>query len=121
MNIKCQICNGKCCFGEIEVFSWDEIYNDPVFTVKIDDNGIRDQVMRTDYMNRCAAFRDGKCCVYYKRPTVCKEFAVDSPCCLNFKSGKLNKHSCKPCNLVVSILERKKNESKGSKTNNRKN
>lgn len=118
MNIICEYCWGKCCVGEIEVFPWDEIYSDPVFTVKVENNGIRDQLMKTDYMNRCAAFKGKKCCIYYKRPTVCREFVVDSPCCLNFKSGKLNKHSCEPCGLVTIILEKRKekNESKRPKT-----
>jgi len=119
MNKICQICNGKCCVGEIEVFPWDEIYSDPFFTVKVENNGIRDQLMRTDYLNRCIAFKEEKCCVYYKRPTVCREFAVDSPCCINLKSGKVKKHLCEPCIVVKNILEKRENESKGSKKGNK--
>jgi len=119
MNKICQYCGGKCCVGEIEVFSFDEIYSDPVYTIKVANNGIRDQLMRTNPQNHCVAYKEDKCCIYYKRPTVCREFAVDSPCCLNFKSNKVNKHSCEPCVVVASILEkRKEDESKRSKKNN---
>jgi Fe-S-cluster containining protein len=107
MNELCQNCGGKCCVGEIEVLGWDEIYSDLALTIKVDDNGRRDQVMKTDSKNNCIALIDKKCTIYDKRPTACKEFTVGSPCCLKFVEGRETKHLCNKCDLLTAILERR--------------
>jgi len=103
----CRTCNGKCCVGEVEVFKWDAIYSDQSLTMQVDDNGLRDRVMKVDSDNNCVALIEGKCSIYEKRPTVCRRFTVGSPCCIDFCTGEKIKHACVKCDLVTAIVEEK--------------
>jgi Fe-S-cluster containining protein len=102
MDELCQNCGGKCCVGEIEVLSKDAIFSDDSLTTKVEANGFRDRVIKTDPQNNCIALVGGKCTIYDKRPWVCRKFEVDSVCCSNFITGKNTRHECEICNLFLT-------------------
>lgn len=88
--------------GIIDVYSNDEIYYDNTLVYENEDLKY-DKVMQTDENQRCIALKNGKCSIYEKRPRVCREFEVGSSRCENFRTGKLNSHSCKICPLSEMI------------------
>ena len=100
----CDICRGKCCVGQIEVFPTDMIYTDDSLTMEL-KNCDYDRVMITDKDNRCISLSGGRCLIYTKRPSICREFKVGSECCVQFKSGEMTKHVCMPCELVMKRKE----------------
>jgi Fe-S-cluster containining protein len=104
MNNICEACGGKCCMGIIDVYSTDEIFYDDSLVWE-DESVPYDRIMRTDENQRCIALKDGKCSIYEKRPQVCRAFQVGCRCCENFRTGKLNSHSCNFC-VVSDALKR---------------
>jgi len=82
---ECFQCGGKCCIGIIEVRPEDEVYNDENLTVEY--NGCR--IMKPDSHGYCVALKEGLCSIHEKRPKICRDFAVSSPCCLLFREGKV--------------------------------
>lgn len=91
--------------GIIDVYSQDEVFYDETLVEPQEDNDL-DRQMRTDENNRCIALKDGRCSIYEKRPTVCREFQVGSRCCVNFFTGNLNAHTCLPC-PISELVKRK--------------
>lgn len=103
MDSRCIECKGKCCMGIIDVYSNDEIfYDDALVWGNPDTNDHYDRVMRI-VNGYCIALKNGKCSIYKKRPTVCREFQVGSSCCENIRSGHLNSHTCKFCIVSDAI------------------
>lgn len=89
MNNQCEQCGGRCCVGLIEVYSVDEIFYDE--TLVREFPGVEyDRFMKTAGDNmHCIALKNGKCSIYNKRPTVCRQFDVGCSRCEGYRSGKL--------------------------------
>ena len=102
MDNPCEKCKGKCCVGIIDVYSTDIIFNDDTMTCK-DLDSKYEKVMRIDGNGNCIALKDGKCSIYEKRPQICKDFKVGSPCCIRFQSGWLNAHTCRMCYISEKL------------------
>lgn len=96
---KCEQCQGKCCVAIIEVYSQDAIYYDADLVHEVPDM-YPDRAMRVDANGVCIALIGGKCSIYDRRPTVCRNFQVDSECCNKFFTGELTAHQCKACWLA---------------------
>jgi len=86
MNNDCLKCGGKCCVGIIEVFSNDAIFYDETLVCECDEF-LPDRVMMMGTDLKCIALKDGKCSIYEKRPTVCRQFEVGCSRCYNYKNG----------------------------------
>lgn len=105
IEIDCVECGGICCQGIIDVYHVDEIFYDDALTEE-DPNKKYDRVMKM-VDGRCIALKNGRCTIYLKRPTVCRDFQVGSSCCENYRRGYLNSHSCQICPLSEKLAHLK--------------
>lgn len=78
----CEKCGGKCCsayrvevIGGLDDIDWEMIYM----------YGQTYWMRKKEDKMTCVAFEDGKCSIYDRRPTVCRQFEVGEPRCLKLR------------------------------------
>lgn len=98
MDKLCASCKGRCCYGEVRVYTADAIADDAALVHRV--RGQR--VMLTDMNSKCIALKDGRCSIYEKRPWECQQFPVDGYCCRRFQSAQILRHECDTC--VISCM-----------------
>lgn len=81
--MKCEGC-GLCCFLSVElVAGMDDVPDE--LTEVVDDDGYESLQMKIHNGHCIALTEDGRCSIYERRPTVCRDFEFGSDRCLDMQ------------------------------------